>query len=78
MQPIRSATETFQGQRGAPWPLSSERKYVTVLFSDLTGYTSITERLDPEQVKEITGRIFSGVKQIVSKHEKRCRVSIFD
>jgi class 3 adenylate cyclase len=69
MQPIRSATETFQGQRGAPWPLSSERKYVTVLFSDLTGYTSITERLDPEQVKEITGRIFSGVKQIVSKYE---------
>lgn len=69
LQPICSATETFQGQRGAPCALSPERKYVTVLFSDLTGYTSITERLDPEQVKEITGCIFSGVKQIVSKYE---------
>jgi len=46
-----------------------ERKHVTALFSDLTGYSSMTERLDPEQVKEITGRIFTGVKQIVSKYE---------
>ncbi|MDQ1240323.1 MAG: hypothetical protein QG577_2509, partial [Thermodesulfobacteriota bacterium] len=46
-----------------------ERKHVTALFSDLTGYTSMTEKLDPEQVKEITGRIFTGVKQIVSKYE---------
>jgi class 3 adenylate cyclase/tetratricopeptide (TPR) repeat protein len=46
-----------------------ERKHVTALFSDLSGYTSMTERLDPEQVKEITGRIFTGVKQIVAKYE---------
>jgi class 3 adenylate cyclase/tetratricopeptide (TPR) repeat protein len=46
-----------------------ERKHVTALFSDLTGYTSMTEKLDPEQVKEITGRIFTGVKQIVTKYE---------
>lgn len=46
-----------------------ERKHVTALFSDLTGYTSMTEKLDPEQVKEITGRIFTGVKQIVHKYE---------
>lgn len=46
-----------------------ERKHVTALFSDLTGYTAMTEKLDPEQVKEITGRIFTGVKQIVAKYE---------
>ena len=46
-----------------------ERKIVTALFSDLSGYTALTERLDPEQVKEITGEIFSGVKRIVSKYE---------
>ncbi|MCX5861604.1 MAG: adenylate/guanylate cyclase domain-containing protein [Deltaproteobacteria bacterium] len=46
-----------------------ERKHVTTLFSDLTRYTAMTEKLDPEQVKEITGRIFTGVKQIVSKYE---------
>ena len=46
-----------------------ERKVVTALFSDLTGYTAMTERLDPEQVKEITGEVFAGVKQIVAKYE---------
>jgi class 3 adenylate cyclase len=29
----------------------------------------MTEKLDPEQVKEITGRIFTGVKQIVARYE---------
>ena len=34
-----------------------ERKQVTVLFSDLTGYTAMTERLDPEEVQAIRLRI---------------------
>ncbi len=46
-----------------------ERKVVTALFSDLTGYTALTEKLDPEQVKEITGEVFAGVKQIIAKYE---------
>src|SRR3989339_1140544 len=36
-----------------PLPLSvSARKYVTVLFSDMSGYTAMSEKLDPEEVKE--------------------------
>jgi len=53
--------------RTSPIP-EAERKRVTALFSDLTGYTAMTERLDPEEVKEITGRIFDGVKTVVSKY----------
>ncbi len=30
-----------------------ERKHVTVLFSDLSGYTPMSEKLDPEELKEI-------------------------
>ena len=29
---------------------AGERKHVTVLFSDMTGYTALTQRLDPEEV----------------------------
>ena len=47
----------------------AERKRVTALFSDLSGYTSMTEKLDPEEVKEIMGRIFDGVRTVVSKYE---------
>ena len=46
-----------------------ERKHVTVLFSDLTGYTAMSEKLDPEDIKEITSRIFGEVSEIVSKYD---------
>jgi class 3 adenylate cyclase/tetratricopeptide (TPR) repeat protein len=46
-----------------------ERKHVTVLFSDLSGYTAMSERLDPEDVKEITGKIYSKISRIVGKYD---------
>ena len=46
-----------------PLPSSdSARKYVTVLFSDMSGYTALTEKLDPEEVRRSWG-IFSGEVQ---------------
>jgi len=48
---------------------ASERKHITVLFSDLSGYTAMSEKLDPEEVKEITTRIFGEVARIVDRHE---------
>jgi len=47
----------------------AERKRVTALFSDLSGYTAITEKLDPEEVKELTSKIFDGVRDVVTKYE---------
>ncbi|MEE9612114.1 MAG: adenylate/guanylate cyclase domain-containing protein [Desulfatiglandales bacterium] len=46
-----------------------ERKYVTALFSDLSGYTAMSEKLDPEEVKEIMSRIFGEITQVVTKYE---------
>jgi len=50
-------------------PIAGERKHVTALFSDLSGYTAMSERLDPEEVKEITGKIFDEVSKIIAKYE---------
>ena len=47
----------------------AERKRITALFSDLSGYTAMTEKLDPEDVKDITSNIFTGVKDIINKYE---------
>jgi len=47
----------------------SERKYVTVLFSDISGYTAMTEKLDPEEVKDILGRVFGEISQVVARYE---------
>jgi class 3 adenylate cyclase/tetratricopeptide (TPR) repeat protein len=50
-------------------PILGERKHVTVLFSDLTGYTAMSERLDPEEVKDITTQIFDEISKTISKYE---------
>jgi len=47
----------------------SERKNVTILFSDMSGYTAITERLDPEEVKDLMSRIFGEIAQVITKYE---------
>ncbi|MGD9045116.1 MAG: adenylate/guanylate cyclase domain-containing protein [Desulfobacterales bacterium] len=48
---------------------AAERKHVTVLFSDLTGYTAMSEKLDPEEVKEITSQIFGDISKIIGKYD---------
>jgi class 3 adenylate cyclase/tetratricopeptide (TPR) repeat protein len=54
--------------RTPPTEFDGERKHITALFSDMAGYTDMSERLDPEEVKEITTRIFSEISRIVDKY----------
>ena len=62
--------ETPRQESGVKYISSDgERKFVSVLFSDLTGYSSLSEKLDPEEVKEITCRIFGEVSRIVAGYD---------
>jgi class 3 adenylate cyclase/tetratricopeptide (TPR) repeat protein len=47
----------------------SERKYVTVVFSDLAGYTAMTESMDPEDVRSILENIFKKVSLIIQTYD---------
>lgn len=49
--------------------LGGERKYVTVLFTDLCGYTAMSERMDPEEVKEILAVVFGEIVKVVRRYE---------
>jgi class 3 adenylate cyclase len=49
--------------------IDGERKHVTALFSDLMGYTAMSERLDPEEMKDITTNIFDKISKIVSNYD---------
>ena len=49
--------------------LPGERKHVTILFSDFSGYTAMSERLDPEEVKGITSRIFGEIAKVIDRYE---------
>jgi class 3 adenylate cyclase len=47
----------------------SERKLITSLFADISGYIALSERLDLEEVKDLLSRIFGEIAQIVIKYE---------
>lgn len=46
--------------------LGDERRVVTVLFADMVGFTSLSERLDPEVVKNLVDRCFNRLAQDVT------------
>jgi len=46
-----------------------ERRQATILFSDLSGYTVMNEKLDPEEVQELMNRIKAKAIRIVEHHE---------
>ena len=47
----------------------SQRKHVTVFFTDLAGYTAMTERLDPEEVRTILNQVFKKISAIIEKFD---------
>ena len=49
--------------------LASERKQVTVLFADVSGFTSISEQLDPEEVHQLMNRAFELMPGEVHRYE---------
>src|ERR687884_1474194 len=45
-----------------------ERRQVTVLFADLSGYTAVSERMDPEAVKSLVDRALLRLGQEVERY----------
>jgi class 3 adenylate cyclase/HAMP domain-containing protein len=48
--------------------LSSRRKHLTVFFSDIRGFTALSERLEPEDLVDILNQYLSAMTEIVFKH----------
>jgi class 3 adenylate cyclase/tetratricopeptide (TPR) repeat protein len=49
--------------------MEGERKHVTVLFADVSGFTAMTEHLDPEDVHDIMDRAFEVILAAVHRFE---------
>jgi class 3 adenylate cyclase/tetratricopeptide (TPR) repeat protein len=65
------------GDKPAPEPtpesaavqsLSSGRRHATVMFTDVSGYTALSERLDPEDVHRLINEVKEAATRIVEKH----------
>ncbi|MGH2961542.1 MAG: ATP-binding protein, partial [Solirubrobacterales bacterium] len=51
--------------------LPEERRKATVLFADLSGYTAVAERMDPEAVKSLVDSALRRLGQEVNRHGGR-------
>src|SRR5689334_3046942 len=53
--------------RAAPAAPPEERRQVTVLFADLSGYTAVSEQMDPERVKALVDSALHRLAQEVER-----------
>ncbi len=65
-----SAAPVEQPARGAEAPRAeADRRPVTVLFADLSGFTALSERLDPEEIRALQSELFQEMASVVERYE---------
>lgn len=57
---------------------SIERRIVTILFADLVGFTSLSERLDAEDVSTVQNGYFSAVRETIARYSGQLEKFIGD
>ena len=63
--PVEAAAPAAE-PAGAPMAAQTdERRQVTVLFADVSGFTQMSSRMDPEDVHAVMNRVFGGLGQAV-------------
>jgi class 3 adenylate cyclase/tetratricopeptide (TPR) repeat protein len=62
----KSIADKIMANRGR---LEGERKQVTILFADVTGFTSMSERMDPEEVHELIAQCIDFMTEEIHRYE---------
>ncbi|HEY5488504.1 MAG TPA: adenylate/guanylate cyclase domain-containing protein, partial [Candidatus Limnocylindrales bacterium] len=44
---------------------TAERRYVSILFADLVGFTALSEEQDPEEVRDLLSRYFDTAREVI-------------
>lgn len=45
--------------------IAAEKRVVTILFADISGFTELSERLEPEEVSEIMNTVFDAMTDVI-------------
>jgi class 3 adenylate cyclase len=62
---LREQLTQLEGEGDA----TDERKLVTIVFADVSGFTALSEKLDPEKVRELINACFDWLVPVVQKYE---------
>jgi adenylate cyclase len=49
--------------------LPEERRLITALFADVSGFTALAERLDPEELQEVIDPVIAALSSVVGRYE---------
>jgi class 3 adenylate cyclase/tetratricopeptide (TPR) repeat protein len=61
--------QTLKGMLPANQSERLQRKQVSVIFADLSGFTAMSERLDPEEVRELLSSCFEELVDVIESHQ---------
>ena len=62
-------SELAEKLRAGSADMEGERKLITVLFADVVGYTALSERLDPEELRGLMRRVFDAMLEAIHRYE---------
>ena len=68
LEALRRQLEKLDATPATPQSLAGERKLVTVMFADVSGYTALAENLDPERARDLLNACFETLVPIVQKY----------
>jgi class 3 adenylate cyclase len=70
LRSIESGTRHSAGQMPEPNEQPApQRKQATIVFADLSGFTAMSEDMDPEQVRDVVNRYFESLSAAVNRYQ---------
>jgi class 3 adenylate cyclase/tetratricopeptide (TPR) repeat protein len=69
--PLRSFVSTQVAERleESHGQIDDERRLVTAVFADISGFTALAERFDPEELSEVIDPVVAALSAVVAKYE---------
>jgi len=65
----RQLAELEHAEHKPALAFEGERKLVTMMFADFSGFTALAEKLDPETVRELVNACFDRLVPVIEKYE---------
>jgi class 3 adenylate cyclase len=69
LAPLRAQLAALANPAPSAADLRGERKFITVMFADVAGFTALSETLDPEAVRDLMNDCFEQLVPVIEKYQ---------